>query len=133
MRVTLWDISKVQPYAANPRRNEQAVAAVAASIREFGFRQPIVVDGAGVIVVGDTRYKAARQLGLKQVPVHVATDLSAAQIKAYRIADNKTGELAEWDHDRLVAELAELEQQAFNLEPLGFSADELQALSLIHI
>ena len=129
MHVELWDINRVQPYAANPRRNEQAVAAVAASIREFGFRQPIVVDSAGVIVVGDTRYKAARQLGLQEVPVHVATDLSAAQLKAYRIADNKTGELADWDHDRLVAELAELEQQAFNLEPLGFSADELQALT----
>ncbi len=80
------------------REPEQAVAAVAASIREFGFRQPIVVDEAGVIIVGHTRWKAAQLLELKVVPVHVATGLSKAQVKAYRLADNKTGELADWDH-----------------------------------
>src|SRR5258707_9854742 len=128
MQVELRSIDSIRPYENNPRLNDAAVGAVAASIREFGFRQPIVVDEQGVIIVGDTRYKAALKLGLKAVPVHVATDLTPAQIKAYRIADNKTAELADWDHDRLVAELAELEKTAFDLDLLDFTADELQAL-----
>ena len=128
MHVELRNIEEIKPYARNPRANDHAVAAVAASIREFGFRQPIVVDEHGVIIVGDTRYKAALQLGLKVVPVHVATDLTPAQVKAYRIADNKTAELADWDHDRLVQELVELEQMAFDLDLLGFEAEELQEL-----
>src|SRR5206468_1335809 len=94
MHVELRDIATIKPYANNPRHNDQAVDGVAASIREFGFRQPLVVDEAGIIVVGNTRYKAALKLGLPQVPVHVATELSPAQLKAYRIADNKTSELA---------------------------------------
>src|SRR4029077_3846584 len=109
------------------RANDHAVAAVAASIREFGFRQPIVVDEHGVIIVGDTRYKAALKLGLKAVPVHVATDLTPAQIKAYRIADNKTAELADWDHDRLVQELAGLQKMTFDRHPVGFSGGEMPA------
>jgi ParB-like chromosome segregation protein Spo0J len=122
VRVKSWNIERIKPYANNPRVNDHAVDAVAASIREFGFRQPIVVDEQGVIIVGHTRYKAALKLGLKKIPVHVATDLTPAQIQAYRIADNKTGELADWDHDRLVQELAELEKAAFDLDLLGFSA-----------
>jgi DNA modification methylase len=101
---------------------------VVTSIQEFGFRQAIVVDKTGTIVVGHTRYKAALKLGFKKVPVHVAKDLTPAQIKAYRIADNKTAELAEWDHDRLVQELLELEQMAFDLDVLGFTTDELQEI-----
>jgi ParB-like nuclease family protein/DNA methylase len=126
--IELRAIQEIKPYARNPRANDQAVAAVAASIREFGFRQPIVVDATGTIIVGHTRYKAALELGLQRVPVHVANDLTPEQIKAYRLADNKTGELADWDHDRLVAELLELEEMAFDLDLLGFSADELQKL-----
>ena len=80
------------------------------SIREFGFRQPIVVDEQGEIIVGDTRYKAAIQLGLEEVPVHVAVGLTPAQIKAYRIADNQTNRLSDWDQDRLVVELMELQK-----------------------
>src|SRR5690242_11027623 len=106
MLVELRDIRTIQPYANNPRRNDHAVAAVAASIQAFGFRQPIVVDEAGIIVVGSTRYKAALLLGLEQVPVHVATGLTPAQVKAYRLADNKTAELAEWDDTLLVQEIA---------------------------
>ena len=98
---------------------------MARSIREFGFRQPIVVDTDGVIVAGHTRYKAAQQLGLDSVPVHVATDLSAEQIRAYRIADNQTATLAEWDTDLLPLELLELQQADFDLELLGFGSDEL--------
>src|SRR5687768_9899019 len=90
MKIELWSLSRIKPYPGNPRVNDAAVDAVARSIKEFGFRQPIVVDENGVIVVGHTRWKAAKKLGLKQVPVHVATDLTEAQLKAYRLADNKT-------------------------------------------
>src|SRR5437868_11114779 len=94
MQIELWPIDRVTPYHRNPRVNDSAVDAVAASIRAFGFRQPIVVDESGVIVVGHTRWKASQKLGLRQVPVHIATDLTPEQIKAYRIADNKLNELA---------------------------------------
>jgi len=90
MDVEMRDIGDVKPYEGNPRQNEDAVDAVAASIREFGFRQPIVVDEEGVIVVGHTRYLAAKKLGLEKVPVHVARGLSPEQIRAYRLADNAT-------------------------------------------
>jgi ParB-like chromosome segregation protein Spo0J len=92
MKIDLWPLSRVRPYPNNPRLNDDAVDAVVASIREFGFRQPIVVDSDGVIIVGHTRWKAAQKLGLKKVLVHVAKDLTADQIKAYRIADHKTNE-----------------------------------------
>src|SRR5262245_5976660 len=101
MKVELWLISRVKPYDKNPRLNDDAVDAVAASIREFGFRQPIVVDADGVIICGHTRYKAAQYLSLTEVPVHVATDLTPAQIRAYRIADNQTASLAEWTFELL--------------------------------
>ena len=114
--------------AGNPRVNDDAVDAVAASIREFGFRQPIVVDADGVIICGHTRWKAAQKLGLEKVPVHVAKDLSPEQIKAYRIADNQTASLAEWDYDLLPIELADLQACNFDLGLLGFDADELAKL-----
>src|SRR5207249_6556037 len=112
----------------NPRHNDQAIEAVAASIREFGFRQPIVVDEDGVIVVGHTRYKAALHLGLERVPVHVAGGLTPAQGKAYRLADNQTASLSHWDHERLPLELAELQRMDFDLNLTGFSSDELLKL-----
>ncbi len=130
MLVEMRDIHSIQPYVHNPRRNDHAVAAVAASIRTFGFRQPIVVDEAGVIVVGSTRYKAALLLGLQQVPVHVATGLTPAQVKAYRLADNKTAELAEWDDTLLVQEIAALQKLDIDVDVLGFSAEEL--IDLFH-
>src|SRR5436305_14726754 len=108
MHVEMWPIGRVKPYPGNPRVNEAAVESVAASIREFGWRQPIVVDGQGIIIVGHTRWKAAQKLRYPQVPVHVATDLTPEQIRAYRIADNKLNELADWNFDLLSAELAEL-------------------------
>ena len=128
MHVELRDINDVKPYPNNPRHNDHAVAAVAASIQAFGFRQPLVVDEQGMIVVGDTRFKAARKLGLAVVPVHVAVGLTPAQCKAYRIADNKSAELADWDDDLLVQELADLQKMDFDLDLLGFSADELSHL-----
>ncbi|HBJ38540.1 MAG TPA: chromosome partitioning protein ParB, partial [Planctomycetaceae bacterium] len=93
----MWPITQPRPYESNPRVNDKAVDAVAASIKEYGFSQPIVVDTYGVIIVGHTRLKAAQKLGLEYVPVVVACHLTPEQARAYRIADNKTAELADWD------------------------------------
>lgn len=128
MQIEMRPIGQIRPYANNPRRNDQAVDAVAASIREFGFRQPIVVDETDVIIVGSTRYKAAIKLGLEQVPVHVATGLTPAQIKAYRIADNKTAELADWNQELLVQELMDLQKMDYRVDLLGFSSEEMDHL-----
>ena len=128
MRVELRPIKDIRPYENNPRVNDDAVDAVAASIREFGFRQPIVVDVEGVIICGHTRYKAALKLGLDKVPVHVAKDLTPEQIKAYRIADNKTAELSDWNYDLLPIELGELKGMNYDLGLLGFDQDELAKL-----
>jgi DNA modification methylase len=125
MEIDLRNLDEIRPYEQNPRLNDDGVAAVAASLQEFGFRQPIVVDTDGVIVCGHTRWKAAQQLGLDQVPVHVATDLTPEQIRAYRIADNQTANLSTWNFDLLPLELAELQQADFDLALLGFSVDEL--------
>ena len=128
MKVEHRSLADVRPYENNPRLNDAAVAAVVASIREFGFRQPIVVDEEGVIIVGHTRFKAAQQLGLEKVPVHVATDLTPAQIKAYRIADNQTATIADWNYDLLPIELADLQGLDFDLDLLGFDTDELNKI-----
>jgi len=125
MKVVQKNIAEITPYENNPRQNDGAVEAVAESLRQFGFRQPIVVDEQGVIVCGHTRYKAAQMLELKRVPVHVATDLSPEQIRAYRITDNKTGELATWDMDLLPIEIAELQEAGIDWSLLGFDADDL--------
>jgi DNA modification methylase len=108
--------------------NDQAVDAVAASLEQFGFRQPIVTDTDGVIVAGHTRWKAAKKLGLTRVPVHVAKDLTPEQVRAYRLADNKTGELADWDLDILPIELSELKGAGVDLNVLGFDDEELAKL-----
>ena len=128
MKIELRKTDAITPYEHNPRKNDSAVEAVARSIQEFGFKQPIVVDGDGVIIVGHTRWKAARKLGLELVPVHIATDLSPEQVRAYRIADNKTAEAAEWDYDLLPVELAELQGLDYDLGLLGFSQDDLAKL-----
>jgi DNA modification methylase len=128
MQIEMWPLTAIRLYENNPRVNDPAVDAVAASIREFGFRQPLVVDEQGIIIVGHTRYKAAVKLGLTTVPVHVAIGLSPAQAKAYRLADNQTARLSNWDYDRLPLELAELQQLDFDLHLTGFSADELLQL-----
>ncbi len=125
MKVTLVDIKRVVPYARNPRKNVAAVAKVAASLKEFGWRQPIVVDSEMVIVVGHTRYLAAQQLGMETVPVHVAEGLSPVQVKAYRIMDNRSHEDSEWDDSLLALELAELNDEDFDLELTGFDDEEL--------
>lgn len=105
MKVETVSIDKIKPYENNPRNNDDAVDAVANSIKEFGWQQPIVVDNGGVIIAGHTRYKAAKQLKLKEVPIVVADNLTKEQVNAYRLADNKSGELATWDDDELQEEL----------------------------
>lgn len=115
-------ITDLKPYKNNPRRNAAAVAAVAASIEEFGFKVPIIVDAVGEVVAGHTRLLAAKQLKLKTVPCIVAEDLSPAQIKAFRLADNKTAELAEWDDGLLALELGELAALDFDMAPFGFDS-----------
>ncbi|MHC4609864.1 MAG: DNA modification methylase [Planctomycetota bacterium] len=128
MNIELRPLGEIRPYEQNPRQNDAAVDAVARSIQEFGFRQPIVIDESGEIVVGHTRWKAANKLGLEKVPVHVARDLTPEQKRAYRIADNKTAELAAWDPDLLAIELSALKEFDVDLESLGFNADELAKL-----
>ena len=108
MTIVEKKLSEIRPYENNPRRNDAAVDYVANSIREFGFKVPIVLDADGVIIAGHTRYKAAKKLGMKSVPCVMADDLSPAQVKAYRLADNKVGELAEWDFDLLDIELGDI-------------------------
>jgi len=128
MKIELRKLSDVKPYPGNPRQNDAAVDAVAESIHQFGFRQPIVVDTEGIIICGHTRFKAAQKLGLTEVPVHVATDLTPAQIKTYRIADNKTADLATWDYELLPIELSDLQGMGIDLKLLGFSKDDLAKL-----
>jgi DNA modification methylase len=125
LKIALVHPSKVVPYARNPRKNQEAIAKVAASIREFGFRQPIVVDSEMVIVVGHTRYLAALQLGIDKVPVHVAEGLTPSQIKAYRIMDNRSHEASEWDDSLLAIELSELQDADFDMDLTGFDEDEI--------
>ena len=128
MQIIDLPIDEVTPYENNPRNNEAAVKAVAASIREFGFKVPIVIDSNGVIIAGHTRHKAALQLGLETVPAIRADDLTDEQVQAFRLADNKTAELAEWDFDKLNAELAQLsgiDMSQFGFEPTEPDAGEI--------
>lgn len=105
MNIVYKKLGEITPYEKNPRKNDKAVQYVAESIKEFGFKVPIVVDADGIIVAGHTRYKAAKKLKLKEVPVIIADDLTEEQVKAYRLADNKVAEQAEWDMDLLTDEL----------------------------
>ena len=112
------NVDDLIPYENNPRDNEEAVDYVAKSIEEFGFKVPIVIDKHNIVVAGHTRLKASKKLGLEKVPVIIADDLSDEQVKAFRLADNKTGEFADWDFDALTAELDEIEM---SMEEFGFS------------
>ena len=124
IKVTMRKLAELVPYENNPRDNSKAVNAVAESIKEFGFKNPIIVDKNGCIVAGHTRLKAAEKLGLDEVPVIVADDLSDEQVKAFRLADNKTAELAEWNFDLLETELAgisEIDMSAFGFDMETFA------------
>lgn len=126
MRIELVPIGSVRPYPHNPRKNQGAIEKVAASLREFGWRQPIVVDPEMVVIVGHTRLMAAQRLGMSEVPVHVA-DLPPEKVKAYRLADNRVGEEAEWDMDLLAQELGDLRLDEYDLSLTGFDEDEIAA------
>ena len=129
MEIRPVPIGDVIPYERNPRKNDgKAVSMVAASLREYGWKQPIVVDAEMVVIAGHTRLLAARQLGMAEVPVVIAGDLTDAQVKAYRLADNRTGEEAGWDKGLLALEVADLRELKFGLELTGFDAKELSRL-----
>lgn len=117
MQIVYKTIEELKPYKNNPRNNDGAVDAVAASIKEFGFKVPIVIDADGEIIAGHTRLKAAKKLGLSEVPCIIADDLTPDQIKAFRLADNKTAELADWDFELLQLELDEIK---LDMSDFGF-------------
>lgn len=126
METIIKKVSELIPYINNPRNNDKAVDAVASSIKNFGFKVPIVVDSNNEIINGHTRFKAAQKLGLETVPVIVADDLTPEQVKAFRLADNKVGEIATWDEDALSVELEELENLNFDMSEFGFEISESQ-------
>ena len=125
LQVETWPIDRLIPYYRNPRRNDEQVDRMASAIREFGFRIPIVAKSDGSLVDGHLRLKAAQKLGLKEVPVALADELTDAQVKAFRILANKSANWAEWEPDLLKLELQELQELDFNLELTGFDAEEL--------
>lgn len=122
MKIINLKIDVLKPYDKNPRKNKEAVKYVAESIKEFGFKQPIVIDKNNVIVCGHTRLLAAKQLGLKEVPCILADDLTEEQINAYRLVDNKTNEFAEWDNELLKVELFKL--PSLNMKLFGFEEEQ---------
>lgn len=128
MKIIEKELKELKPYENNPRKNGDAVEYVANSIKEFGFKVPIIVDKDDVIVAGHTRYLAANSLGLKTVPVIVADDLTPDQVKAFRIADNKTAEKAVWDESLLSIELEGLDD--WDLTDFGFSEAEILELTI---
>ena len=125
MNIVYKRVDEIIPYEKNPRINDAAVDAVAQSIKEFGFRVPIVLDKNNVIITGHTRLRSAKSIGLTEVPCIIAENLTPEQVQAYRIADNKTGEIAEWNYDLLPIELRDLQEKDFDLSLLGFDTDEL--------
>ena len=127
MEIKLEDVHNIKPYGRNPRRN-QAIDKVAESIKDYGFRQPIVVDKQNVIIAGHTRFEAAKKLGLKKVPIHVAKDLSKEKVVAYRIADNRVAMDAQWDFPILKQEIGDLLDMNFDIDLLGFDDKELARL-----
>ena len=133
MQVLEYDIDRPKPYPGNPRINKRAVSKVAASIREFGFRQPIVVDENDVIIVGHTRHQAAMEAGLQTVPVHVAEGLTDEQKRAYRLADNRLNEYAKWDEELLTVELEALKDFGYDMQLTGFSETQLRRYTAVDL
>jgi len=123
------DIHSLEPYERNPRDNQQAIASVANSIRTFGFLVPLVIDSNHVIVAGHTRFEAAKELGLDEVPVIVATNLTPEQVKQFRLIDNKVSELARWDFDLLAGEISALQESGLDFTQFGWTREELDCLS----
>lgn len=130
MHIEDWPLDRIHPYPNNPRVMHDAAQQVAQSIREFGWQQPIVVDEGGVIIIGHTRLAAARLLGLEVAPVHVARGLTTERVRALRIADNRTAEVAGWDDVKLAAELEAILAAAEVPVFTGFSSAEIEALTM---
>ena len=133
MNVIQLDTNVVTPYKNNPRKSLRTIDKVKQSILEYGFKQPIVVDKDKVIIVGHSRYMAAKELQLKTVPCLIADDLSENQINAYRIADNRIAQDGEWDTDLLAIELGKLSKSDFDFSKTGFSKAELESFFLNHL
>lgn len=131
LKIVYKSVEDLIPYADNPRKNDKAVDLVAESIQQVGFKNPIITDGDGVIIAGHTRLKAARKLGMKMVPVIVADDLTPEQAKMYRLADNKTGEAAEWDTEKLDKELEELYQAGIDMSAFGFEPLRVEVADVV--
>jgi hypothetical protein len=134
---TMKHLSQLKRYPNNPRINAHAVIPLSKSLAEFKWRQPIVIDGDNVIVVGDTRYQAAEYLAKSDpswewVPTVNASDLTHAQIMAYRNADNRTGELSDWDLGKLVADLSQVAEEGFDLTGMGFTEEEMGMATTVH-
>ncbi len=125
MEVEMIPISEIIPYEKNPRKNDKAVDVVAKSITEFGFKQPIVMDKNNVIVVGHTRFKAAQKIGMQEVPIVWADELTEAQVKAYRIMDNKSNEYSYWNYDILKQEILDLKNFKIDIGLTGFTEEEI--------
>ena len=130
MKIEMLKLDEIIPYRKNPRVNDVAVEKVASSINEYGFRNPILLDQDNVIIAGHTRYRASKLLDLKEVPVIINTDLTDAQIKAFRIADNRTSEFAEWDTKLLLSEMDDLELEGFDLDLTGFDLLDIENMRL---
>ena len=120
-------LDEITPYDKNPRNNKDAIKYVANSIEKFGFKNPIIIDKDGVIICGHTRYEASKQLGLEQVPCVIADDLTEEQIKAFRIADNKTAEIAEWDEELLAEAMKELDDDV-DMTLFGYNNFEIHSI-----
>ena len=130
MQIENRTLSNIKPYKNNPRRSVKTIAKIVTSIKEFGFKQPLVLDKEGVIIVGHSRYLAAKELGLETVPCVIAKELTPQQIRAYRIADNRIAQDGEWDTDLLAIELSEINNSDFDFTKTGFTQAELESLIL---
>ena len=128
MKLIELSIDEIIPYENNPRKNDNAVDKVAESIKEFGFKVPIIIDKENIIIAGHTRYKAAKKLDIKKVPVIMAEDLTEEQVKAFRIMDNKSSEFATWDYESLLLEMESLKIEDYNLELTGFDFNEIEGI-----
>ena len=122
MKIVNKKVTEIKPYEKNPRKNDEAVKYVAESIRQFGFKVPIILDNNNIIVCGHTRYKAAKEIGLNEVPCIIADDLTDEQTRAFRLADNKVSEKAEWDNELLIKELEEITN--ISMEDFNFNIND---------
>ena len=132
LKIEYVDIDSIKPYENNPRHNEEAIPYVMNSIKEFGFKNPIIIDKNNVIIAGHTRLESAKRLGMKEVPIIQADDLTEEQVKAFRLADNKVSEKAEWNFELLDEELEnlDLDMSEFGFENIDIEENEIERKDL---